>query len=167
MAFCWRPKDVHKANELNEIYQQCNVRQKKVFNWKSILVYWMHKTLLMYKRFNACVIHTNAVQECYWIAKWDKNNNEWSLHYSVCVLSPSKFRMVLLTWRLALMKLRFSLLCDIRMPKTVIECWLKWKIESYLCANDRILSLMNVTSRSCSPFLINECVFSHNEQQKV
>ena len=130
-------------------------------------------TLLMYKRFNACLIHTNAVQECYWIANSEIKiimNGLCTIVFVYCL--HRKFRMVLMTWRLALMKVRFSLLCDdwrIRMPKTVIECWLKWKIESYLCANDRILSLMNVTSRSCWPFHINKCVFSEqqNEQQKV
>ena len=40
-------------------------------------------------------------------------------------------------------------------------------MESDLRANDRFLSLMNVTLRNCSPFHANECVFSHNKQQKV
>ena len=40
-------------------------------------------------------------------------------------------------------------------------------MESDLHANDRFLSLMNVTLRNCSPFHANECVFSQNEQQKV
>ena len=39
--------------------------------------------------------------------------------------------------------------------------------ESDLRANDRFLSLMNVTLRNCSPFHANECVFLHNKQQKV
>ena len=39
--------------------------------------------------------------------------------------------------------------------------------ESDLRADDRFLSLRNVTSRNCSPFQTNECVFSRNEQQKV
>ena len=32
---------------------------------------------------------------------------------------------------------------------------------------DRFLSLINVTSRNSSAFHANECIFSHNEQQKV
>ena len=40
-------------------------------------------------------------------------------------------------------------------------------MESDLRANDSFLSLMNVTSRNSSPFNANECIFSHNEQQKV
>ena len=40
-------------------------------------------------------------------------------------------------------------------------------MESDLPANDRFLSLMNVTSRNSSPFNANECIFSHNEQLKV
>ena len=39
--------------------------------------------------------------------------------------------------------------------------------ESDLRADDRFLSRRNVTSRNCSPFQTNECVFSRNEQQKV
>ena len=40
-------------------------------------------------------------------------------------------------------------------------------MESDLRANDRFLSLMNVTSRNSSAFDSNECIFSHNEQQNV
>ena len=40
-------------------------------------------------------------------------------------------------------------------------------MESDLRANDRFLSLMNVTSRNSSAFHANDCIFSHNEQQKV
>ena len=40
-------------------------------------------------------------------------------------------------------------------------------IESELSANVRCLALMNVSSRSWSPFYANGCVFSRNEQQKV
>ena len=101
-----------------------------------------------------------------------KNANEWFLHDNVCVLSLLAFKMVLMTWRLAQMKVYFSLLCDdwcLRMPKIFIECWIKCKIviESDLRANDRLLSLMNVTLRNCSPFEANNCLYSHNEQQKV
>ena len=86
-----------------------------------------------------------------------KNVNEWFLHDNVCVLSLLAFKMVLMTWRLAQMKVYFSLLCDdwcLRMPKIVIECWIKCNIviESDLRANDRLLSLINVSLRNCSPF---------------
>ena len=40
-------------------------------------------------------------------------------------------------------------------------------MESDLRANDRFLSLINATSRNSSAFYANECIFSHNEQQKV
>ena len=55
------------------------------------------------------------------------------------------------------------------MPKSVIECLLKYKIviESDLCANVRIFGLMNVSSHYWSPFDVNDCVSSHNEKQKV
>ena len=68
------------------------------------------------------------------------------------------------------MKVYFSLLYDvwrIRKPKIAIECWLKYSMESDLRANDRFLSRMNVTSRNSSAFHANECIFSHNEEQKV
>ena len=39
--------------------------------------------------------------------------------------------------------------------------------ELYICANARLLVLMNVSSLYWSPFHANECVFSCNEQQKV
>ena len=40
-------------------------------------------------------------------------------------------------------------------------------IESDLCANVRIFTLMNVSSHCWSPFHANDCVFSGNEKQKV
>ena len=39
-------------------------------------------------------------------------------------------------------------------------------MEPDLRANDRFCS-WNITSRNCSSFHANECVFSYNEQQKV
>ena len=39
-----------------------------------------------------------------------KNVNELCLHFNVCLLSLLTFKMVLMTWMLALMKVYFSLL---------------------------------------------------------
>ena len=54
-----------------------------------------------------------VVQECYWIVNSvikNKNVNELCLHFNVCLLSLLTFKMVLMTLRLALMKVYFFLL---------------------------------------------------------
>ena len=73
--------------------------------------------------------------------------------------------MVLTTCIFAQMKVYFSLLYaewHIGMPQNVIECWLKCKI-----AIEYLIFAQNVSLRYWSPFHENDCVFSHNEQQKV
>ena len=70
VAFCWRLEDVHETNELKDIYWKCKFQAKKMLSWKSILAYWMQKTLwCLNKCCNDCLIHNNAIQEfsC-WIA---------------------------------------------------------------------------------------------------
>ena len=52
------------------------------------------------------------------------------MHYTDYVLSLLTVKMVQMTWMLEQMKVYFSLLFDewrLRMPKIVIECWLKCK----------------------------------------
>ena len=67
--------------------------------------------------------------------QFHKNFNEQCLHLNVCQLSLLTFKMVLMTLMLALMKVYFSLLYAqwrIWMPKSVIECWLKWKNRNWI-----------------------------------
>ena len=95
----------------------------------------------------------------------NKNVNNWFVHYTVCVLSLLTFIMVLMTWWLTQMKVYFPLLCDkwrIRMPKNVLECWLKCKNRYWICFTRKwsfFSSLMNVTSSNCSPFHANGAHF--------
>ena len=65
----------------------------------------------LYKYINLCLIHPKAVhagmllnfKQCH------KNNfNEYCLHLNVCLLSLLTFKIVLMTWMLALMKVYFS-----------------------------------------------------------
>ena len=102
----------------------------------------------------------------------NKNVNNRFMHNTVCTLSLLTFMMVFMTWRLAQMKVYFSLLCDkrrIRMPKNVIECWLKCKIviESDLRANDRFFLANECNFTQLFAFSRKWCAFSRNEQQKV
>ena len=62
------------------------------------------------------------------------------------------------------MKVYFSLLCDkwrIRMLKNVTECWLKCKNRYWIRFTRKwsFFSLMNVTSRNCSPLHANDAYF--------
>ena len=73
---------------------------------------------------------------------------------------------------LAQMKVYFPLLYAewrIWTYENSIECKQKCKIdiESELRANVRSLALMNASSRYWSSIHANECIFSHNGQQKV
>ena len=83
------------------------------------------------------------------------------MQYDFCVLT---FNVVLMTWRLAQMKVFCSLLCDewrIRMLKIDIECSLKWKNCYWIwITHKRSFYVVNVTSRSCSLFYANKCIFS-------
>ena len=75
------------------------------------------------------------------------------MHFNVCPFSPLTFKIVLMTWMLALIKVYFSLLYAewrIWMSKSVlIECWLK-------CKNRNWIWFM----RKCSYFRANKCTLA-------
>ena len=75
-----------------------HIKCKKCSNW-------------LYKYINLCLIHPKAVhvgmllnfKQCH------KNNfNKYCLHLNVCLVSLLTFKIVLMTWMLALMKVYFS-----------------------------------------------------------
>ena len=80
--------------------------------------------------------------------------------------------MVLTTCIFAQMKVYFSLLYA-EWHRNAPKCyWMLIKMQnrywiSDLCADVRFLALLNVSLRYWSSFHENDCVFSHNEQQKV
>ena len=86
------------------------------------------------------------------------------MQHDFCVLSLLTFKVVLMTWRLAQMKVFCSLLCDewrIRMLKIDIECSLKWKNCYWIWITHKgSFYVVNVSSRSCSLFHANKCIFS-------
>lgn len=86
------------------------------------------------------------------------------MQHDFCVLSLLTFKVVLMTWRLAQMKVFCSLLCDewrIRMLKIDIECSLKWKNRYWIWITHKgSFYVVNVSSRSCSLFHANKCIFS-------
>ena len=109
---------------------------------------------------SACMflIHSKAVQECYWIrfaleclsiVPKDFQDN---VNHSNVGVNESIF---------------FSFVCRIAQMNAPKCYWMLIKIESDLCANVRFFALMNASSRCWSPFHANKCVFSRNEQQKV
>ena len=86
------------------------------------------------------------------------------MQHDFCVLSLLTFKVVLMTWRLAHTKVLCSLLCDewrIRMLEINIECSLKWKNRYWIWITHKgSFYVVNVTSRSCSLFHANKCIFS-------
>ena len=125
-----------------------------------------------YKRFSDCPIHTNVVQECCWIA------------YSVVKILMNGFCTVMFVYFLHWHSVWRQWLEGNRkwkyifpfewwlMHKNAQNCyWMLIKIKKSLWnliyAQMIVFCRWNITSRNCSSFHANECVFSHNEQQKV
>ena len=125
-----------------------------------------------YKRFSDCPIHTNVVQECCWIA------------YSVVKILMNGFCTVMFVYFLHWHSVWRQWLEGNRKKKYIFpfEWWLMHKnaqncywmlikikksLWNLIYAQMIVFCSWNITSRNCSSFHANECVFSHNEQQKV
>ena len=125
VAFCSRPEDVHEADELDEIYWHCKVRQNRQ-NRRSIENRYLHTEC----KKNHIIVPTSALTivlftlvSCPGMLSNCKpcgKNGFWAIMF---VLSLLAFKMALTTRRLAEVKVYFSLLYDdwlIRISKLVI-----------------------------------------------
>ena len=125
-----------------------------------------------YKRFSDCPIHSNVVRECCWIA----NSVVKILMNGFCTVMFVYFLHWHSIWRQWLEGNRkWKYIFPFEwwlMHKNAQNCyWMLIKIKKSLWnliyAQMIVFCSWNITSRNCSSFHANECVFSHNEQQKV
>ena len=147
-------------------------KAQKVY-WNLILAYWKQKLLnCSYKRFHDSPIHTYVVQECCWIA----NSVVKILMNGFCTVMFVYFLHWHSIWRQWLEGNRkWKYIFPFEwwlMHKNAQNCyWMLIKIKKSLWnliyAQMIVFCRWNITSRNCSSFHANECVFSHNEQQKV